>query len=613
MSNYGEKLPRATLQQKIFVLDYLKGPPLRNQHEVYLTFAKESKFAFSPATLSNWILNEPQLRLEYSQGGNTSQYKRKPVLKYPKLTNAVEAEIKANYQIGQSLPDRTLRDLFIKFNEDSGVFHDIKLSAGMLHSFKRRNGIYKGKYFGTGGIKPESQLIEPHDPEIENASNIVPTNVNTNQSSTAAVFDFDFNDILNNTDIGFNTKLIHSDDNLLPFLNMVNNDSSMLLDTHETVINTPNLHLLHQNQPPFGNTQESYPSYPNPFHSNAHYKRRNESSKKIGNPNSEKIEKILETITEGSVTLYNSGTSAIMGVLSYINPKNVFIDDNGYRGTHKVLDLLSKLTGLKKYSLEDLNNLKEGMLDNSVIILESPQNPLGYVHDLSFYSQISSNCETCQLLVDSTLAPPPLQFPFKYGADYIVYSAVKYLAGVSDLSAGFVVCVQQECKLALHDERLALGTSIASFDSFLLLRSLRTYRMRITTQCLNTERLITYLKQNFSKYESVLQKIHHSSLQPNSEIIMKQLNGYYNPVFAIEMKSDWMVQEILNGFKFLSNNPNLEGGETLVEMVKGNPNFISNTSGTLMRFSVGCEDYQDIIRDVDQSLLNVVKKCSLIA
>lgn len=635
MANHGEKLPRATLQQKITVLDYIKGPPQSNQHEVYLKVAKENKFAFSQATLSNWIINEPQLRLEYLQGGNVFHYKRKPVLKNPELTNAVEADIRSNFQIGQSLSDKTLRDLFIKYNESLGtMINDLKLSAGMLHSFKRRNGIRRGKYFGTtnndrltkfAAQNPGNQIIS----QIESNTNApVTANPTIHTTTSNQVFDFDFNEILNNTDIGFNTRLIHSDDNLSPFLNMFNNDPNMLLDNQNNtpiVPNTPstNLDLADSNHQQHAashpllqqaENQESYPSYPNPFHSTAHYKRRKESSKKIGNPNSEKIEKILETITEGKVTLYNSGTSAIMGVLSYINPKNVFIDNNGYRGTHKVIDLLSKLTGLKKYNLNDLNSLKDGMLDDSVIILESPQNPLGYVHDLSYYSRISSSSTKCKLLVDSTLAPPPLQFPFKFGADFIVYSAVKYLAGVSDLSAGFVVSLDNVCKLELHDERLALGTSIAIFDSFLLLRSLRTYRMRITTQCLNTERLVTYLSKNFSKYELVLAKIYHSSLQPNSEIVRKQLNGYYNPVFAIEMKMDWMVKEVLNGFQFLSNNPNLEGGETLVETVKGNPNFISsNLNGTLMRFSVGCEDFQDIIRDVDQALLNVVKKCSLVA
>ncbi|KAG7702459.1 hypothetical protein KL930_005194 [Ogataea haglerorum] len=188
-------------------------------------------------------------------------------------------------------------------------------------------------------------------------------------------------------------------------------------------------------------------------------------------------------------------------------------------------------------------------------------NPEGYVLDIATFARLAHEKES-YLIVDSTLAPPPLQFPFKYGADYVVYSAVKYLAGVSDLGAGFVVSKKKTDKANLHSERHSLGTTIANFDSFLLLRSLRTYKMRMLTQCQNTEKIVTYLKESMGKYSRVISKLHHSSLQLDP-FVKQQLNGFYNPVLAIEFKSEELAQLILTKFNFLSNNPNIEGGETV--------------------------------------------------
>ncbi|GMF03735.1 unnamed protein product [Ambrosiozyma monospora] len=220
-----------------------------------------------------------------------------------------------------------------------------------------------------------------------------------------------------------------------------------------------------------------------------------------------------------------------MGILSYLNPQKICINNSGYQGTHQVIKLLSKLTGLEKLTLDQISSLPP----KSVVLIESPMNPEGYALDIKKYADMAHERQS-YLVVDSTLAPPPLQFPFKHGADYIVYSAVKYLAGVSDLSAGFIVSKVKQDKVGLHQERASLGTNIANFDSFLLLRSLRTYKMRILTQCNNTKKVIHYLSSNLKKYDILITKLHHSSLQLN-KFVKKQLNGYYNPVFAIEFKA----------------------------------------------------------------------------
>ncbi|ODV95118.1 hypothetical protein PACTADRAFT_42729 [Pachysolen tannophilus NRRL Y-2460] len=332
----------------------------------------------------------------------------------------------------------------------------------------------------------------------------------------------------------------------------------------------------------------------------------NFSYSRTSHPNSEKVEKILENITNGYVTLYNSGTSAIMGLLTYLNPNKICINNNGgYQGTHQVIKLLSKLTHLEKLSLNEYNKLRKG----DVMLIESPMNPEGYCVDIEKYSKLAHS-KNALLLVDSTLAPPPLQDPFKHGADYIIHSATKYFSGHSDLLAGFIVSSTKDTKINLLEERFSLGTNIANFDSFLLLRSLRTFKMRILQQSSNTFQLIKFLMKNISKYP-IITKIHHSSLQLDPFVLL-QLNGYYNPIFAIEFKSMEIAELLINRFSFLNCKNNLTGGgvETTVELTYKNPNFVnldfdninSSVGANLLRFSVGCEDHEDLINDFDQAL-----------
>lgn len=691
-----EKLPRATLRQKIQVLDYINGPPVRTQVETLNYFKSLKQFSISQATLSSWTTNELNLRYEFNQNPNLESYKKKPVFKNPDITRQVENCINNLILNGELINNKLIKNVYSQILVKNGLSlnNDYKLSTGMLKSFKKRNSLSKKNLKITQNNN--NQLDLQNNFLANSNDNILYQNDSTN-------LDLNFDDIFNNNNsIGFNTRLIHPNDiipfdindsrnnnlnvdlnltNFLPVVNDQNNTNNVASNTNDNftvneqsvqnlnnqqIYSRPQNHLPDDPQQPMqvqngnhhenintnlsGQTQNDislnknesntkvttsleltnntnkrplpyYPSYQNPINDNQYYKRQNiqfnsNFNSKLSNSNSEKIEKILENITNGNVTLYNSGTSAIMGILSYLNPKIVFIDNEGYKGTHDVIKFLNKLTNVKKLPLSELlNNTLTN--EKAVIILESPMNPLGYIHDLSYYSSIAKSFEYCKLIVDSTLAPPPLQFPFDYGCDFIVYSAVKYLAGVSDLGAGFIVSRTTESKNDLHIERSALGTSIANFDSFLLVRNLRTYKMRILTQCNNTEKIINYLIKNFNKYNKVLKKIHHASLQVNKYIVMKQLNGFYNPVFALQLENSNYPKILLNKFNYLSNNPNLEGGETLVELIHDNNNFFNsssnetdlnneNTYSNMLRFSVGCEDYQDIIKDIDQALMNLI-------
>lgn len=551
-------MPRANLQQKVGVLDYFHGPPQRTQAETLQHFRATDEFSISQATLSSWIVNEPTIRSQLEENPNLVNYRKKPVMKYPDVTRAVENYIDENCN-RTPITDHMLKDIFHYY---LGVYgydkSKISLSSGMLHSFKKRNSIKKG-------VKIAEKIKE---------------DINPPPPPPQAY------DILDGGDgVGFNTRLLHSDDNFLFSNFLFPNDPTSKTPPETIQISTADQGIT-QNIQPFD------------FGGQKPYSLENFTYSRTTHPNSEKVEKILQTITNGYVAVYNSGTSAIMGILTFLNPKKIAINNSGYQGTHQVIKLLSKLTSCIKCSLNEWEQLEAG----DVIILETPMNPEGYCLDIGRYAQLAHS-RGAILIVDSTLAPPPLQDPFRHEADYILHSATKYFSGHSDLLAGFVVCKTKQAKEKLLEERFSLGTNIANFDAFLLLRSLRTFKMRILQQCLNTEKLIVFICANLQNFPSVV-KVHHSSLQMN-EFVQGQLNGYYNPVFALEMTTIDIAKQLLRRFKFLNNNSIGGGVETIVELTNRNPNFglaKHGFNGNLLRFSVGCEDFQDLINDIDQAL-----------
>ncbi|KRZ99550.1 uncharacterized protein AC631_04675, partial [Debaryomyces fabryi] len=146
-------------------------------------------------------------------------------------------------------------------------------------------------------------------------------------------------------------------------------------------------------------------------------------------------------------------------------------------------------------------------------------------------------------------------------------------------------------------DRLALGTNIANLESYLLLRSLRTFELRILRQADNTEKLVKHLVSNRDKYPK-LKKIYHSSLQTES-FVKKQLPNGYSPVFCIELDNESNAKEFPSKLRYFHHATSLGGVESLIEWrVLSDPGIIP----TLLRVSVGAENADDLIADFDKAL-----------
>lgn len=312
---------------------------------------------------------------------------------------------------------------------------------------------------------------------------------------------------------------------------------------------------------------------------------------RLGHPNSTRVEKILGTLIGGECVVYNSGLSAFFAAIMFFNPKTVAIGD-GYHGCHGILHLLERNYGVKVVNLDQLDQLSKGDL----IHVETPENPYSTVHDIHHYVTKAKEIGAFTL-VDATFAPPPLSDPFAFGVDMVMHSATKYFGGHSDLLAGCLVTKNPETKIQLANDRIYLGTNIANMESYLLLRSLRTYELRITRQSANATAIVKHLNDHFADYPS-LTKIYHSSLQ-HDDYVSKQMTGGHAPVFSVELSTPEKAKVLPSKLAYFQHATSLGGVESLIEWRAVTD---SNAKPTLLRVSCGVENVQDLIDDLDKAL-----------
>ncbi|GMG20949.1 unnamed protein product [Ambrosiozyma monospora] len=318
---------------------------------------------------------------------------------------------------------------------------------------------------------------------------------------------------------------------------------------------------------------------------------------RLSHPNSSKVEAVLGDLLEGEAVVYNNGLAAFNAALTYFNPKQVLIGD-GYHGVHGILDLWTRNHGLVQLKLNEVDKLKEGDL----IHIETPQNPYSTIHDLSYYVKIARE-KKCKIMVDSTFGPPPLSNPWDFGVDMIMHSATKFFGGHSDLLAGVLVTKDKAVKTQLVEDRIFLGSNIANLEAFLILRSLRTYEMRLLRQSSNATALVKWLDENRDKYPK-LDKIYHSSLQKD-DFVKKQMTGGFPPVFSLEFKTVEQSKRFPSKLTLFDHATSLGGVESLIEW---RPMSDTHERETLLRVSVGIENVEDLIADFKQGLEQIEKE-----
>ena len=330
------------------------------------------------------------------------------------------------------------------------------------------------------------------------------------------------------------------------------------------------------------------------------------------NPTRTCLEISLASIENGNFGLaFSSGLSAIDAILKLFEPGDEIISTNDlYGGSYRLFDKVFKKFGLK-FIFSDLQNtekIKDLISDRTKMIwVETPTNPMMNLIDINSISRL---CKKNKILlaVDNTFATPYLQKPLDLGADIVMHSATKYLAGHSDVILGALIVKDDFLAEQLYFLQNSSGAICGPMDSFLTLRGIKTIHVRMDRLCFNAEKIIEFLS-NHKKIDKLYWP--GISTHPNHELAKTQMSGFGGMISFTTKNGDFKsVQEITSKLKVFTLAESLGGVESLANhpasMTHASiPKDLREKTGvvdSLIRLSVGIEDHEDLINDLNQAI-----------
>ena len=332
------------------------------------------------------------------------------------------------------------------------------------------------------------------------------------------------------------------------------------------------------------------------------------------NPTRKALEACIADL-EGSSFGYAfaSGMAASATVLELLDSgDHVIAMDDLYGGTYRLFENVRKRSAGLNFTfcdLSDLDTLEDSLNEKTRMIwIETPTNPLLKIADLEAISTFAKKNNLISVC-DNTFCSPFVQNPLELGFDVVVHSATKYLNGHSDLIGGVVVCSQEKEDLAneLLYLQNAVGSIMNPFDSFLLLRSLKTLPVRMERHCSSAQTIASYLESHDS-----IEKVIYPGLasHPQHEIAKKQMNGFGGMISVVLKGGLESATSFLERTNLFSLAESLGGVESLIE----HPAIMTHASipaeireeigisDGLVRLSVGIESIEDLLEDIDNAL-----------
>lgn len=331
---------------------------------------------------------------------------------------------------------------------------------------------------------------------------------------------------------------------------------------------------------------------------------------RTGNPTRAALEALIAELEGGSHGFaFASGMAALTAVLSlFKSGDKIIISSNVYGGTFRVLDKIFKNFNIS-YSIEDTTDLegldKKITDDVKAILVETPANPLLTITDLEGIAKIAKKHGILSI-VDNTFMTPYLQRPIEQGIDIVVHSATKYLGGHSDVVAGLAVVHNKELAERLAFIQNATGGVLGPFDSFLLIRGIKTLGVRLDRHTENALKIAKWLTG-----QSSVKKVYYPGLESSQgyEINKKQAkNG--GAMISFELKENYDHKTFFSSLGLISLAESLGGVESLAchpaSMTHASiPREIREKVGItdgLIRLSVGIEGAEDLIADLQQAI-----------
>jgi cystathionine beta-lyase/cystathionine gamma-synthase len=306
---------------------------------------------------------------------------------------------------------------------------------------------------------------------------------------------------------------------------------------------------------------------------------------------------------------FASGMSAIDAVLKLVKAgEHVVLGDNTYGGTYRLFSRILSNYGVE-FDLADTSNIshveKAFRPNTKMVFVETPTNPVMTVTDLRAVADIA-HANGAKVVCDNTFMSPYFQKPIDFGVDIVVHSTTKYLNGHSDSVGGFVALNDETDAEWIKFVQNGIGAILSPFDSFLVLRGTKTLAVRMEAHDKNGRVVANFLAEHPS-----VQKVYYPGLvsHPQHELAKQQQTGFGGMV-SFETGSLDNAKKVLEGVKLCTLGESLGGVESLIShpatmthasVPSETRDRLGITDG-LVRISVGIEDVEDIIQDLDQAL-----------
>ena len=333
---------------------------------------------------------------------------------------------------------------------------------------------------------------------------------------------------------------------------------------------------------------------------------------RTGNPTRSALESSLAALESGNYgACFGSGLAAIDCVIKMLSPGDEVISTNDlYGGTFRIFTTIFEKYGIKFHftPMGDAKKVAELVNENTKLIwVETPTNPMMNIIDIKAMAEIAK-ANDLLLAVDNTFATPYMQRPLELGADIVMHSVTKYLGGHSDVVMGALVCKDKEIADEIYRIQNSSGAVCGPMDSFLVLRGIKTLHIRMQRHAENGEKIAHYLKSH-----SKIDKVYWPGFEdhPNHAIAKDQMDAFGGMIsFTLKGNKLEDALKVVEKVKVFTLAESLGGVESLI----GHPATMTHASipkdlreesgvvDSLIRLSVGIEDVDDLIHDLEQSL-----------
>ena len=333
---------------------------------------------------------------------------------------------------------------------------------------------------------------------------------------------------------------------------------------------------------------------------------------RTGNPTRQALESNLAAIENGKYgACFGSGLAAIDCVIKMLNPGDEVISTNDlYGGSYRIFKTIFEKYGIKFHFVDmlDIENISKVVNNQTKLIwVETPTNPMMNIIDIEAVSKIAKS-NGAMLAVDNTFATPYLQTPLDLGADIVMHSVTKYLGGHSDVVMGALICNDNKIADEMYRIQNSSGAVTAPMDSFLVLRGIKTLHVRLQRHCENGEKIARWLND-----QPKVDKVYWPGFEShtNHDIAKRQMRGFGGMIsFTLVGNQIEDAKQIVKSTHLFSLAESLGGVESLI----GHPATMTHASipkeereksgvvDSLIRLSVGIEDADDLIADLEKAM-----------